>query len=494
MSHSIIRNASVGVVAAGLAAGGFALGRMRGNDATPLRRDVVAAAEAPARDPVPEDVPGRRPSFATLVSEVEPAVVHIKVTSVVKTTGSRDGLPEGFGEDGPFGGFPFAPRAPRGGFTQQGTGSGFVVRADGIVVTNNHVVDGAKEITVVLGDGRELAGKVLGRDAKTDLAVVKVDGKDLPVARLGDSDQLRVGDWVVAIGNPFGLDNTVTAGIVSAKGRAVGRPYDDFIQTDAPINPGNSGGPLFDEQGNVVGINSAIYTQGGGNIGIGFAIPINMAKTLVPELETHGHVTRGWLGVTIQKLTPEVGESLGVDPTHGALVSAVTPKSPAAKAGIEPGDVVLRYDGKAIDEHHGLPSLVAATPVGSTVALEIIRDGKPRTLDVTVAKLDEPVESNPPAEGKGRLGLMLRNLSPDERERRELPAAGGVLVGGVVPDSPAARAGIEAGDVVLRVNRTQVASVDDVKAAVAKIPEGKAVMLLVHPADGSDRFVTLAAG
>src|SRR5262245_62046609 len=213
MSHSIIRNASVGVVAAGLAGGGFALGRMRGNDATPPPRNVVAAAEAPARDPVPEDVPGRRPSFATLVSEVEPAVVHIKVTSVVKTAGSRDGLPEGFGGgDGPFGGFPFSPRAPRGGFTQQGTGSGFVVRADGIVVTNNHVVDGAKEITVVLGDGRELAGKVLGRDAKTDLAVVKVDGSGLPVARLGDSEHLRVGDWVVAIGNPFGLSNTLTAG------------------------------------------------------------------------------------------------------------------------------------------------------------------------------------------------------------------------------------------------------------------------------------------
>jgi serine protease Do len=450
---------------------------------------TAAAPAAPAEPPRAE---GGRPSFAALVSQVEPAVVHLKVTSVVKTA-APEGLPDWFGEDGPFRGLPLPGRPPRGEFKQQGAGSGFIIRGDGVVLTNHHVVNGAKEITVVLSDGREFPGRVLGRDAKTDLAVVKIDGHGLPVARLGDSDTVRVGDWVVAIGNPFGLSNTVTAGIVSAKGRTIAGPYDDFIQTDAPINPGNSGGPLFDEHGNVVGINSAIFTQGGGNIGIGFAIPINMAKKLVPELEQHGHVTRGWLGVSIQKLTPELAESLGVDAARGVLVASVMPNAPAATAGLQPGDVILRYDGKPLDAHTALPPLVAATPIGTTVPVEIMRDGKTKTLEVTVTKLAEPVEIGVAAEHKGRLGLRLRELTPSERERRELGADEGVLVAEVVPDSPAAEAGIEPGDVVLRVNRTPVDSVDALKAAVEKTPEGKAVLLLMRPREGADRFVTLAA-
>src|SRR5262249_43625108 len=218
----------------------------------------------------------------------------------------------------------------------QGTGSGFIISHDGVVLTNNHVVERAKEITVRLSDDQEYSAHVLGRDPKTDLAVLKIDAKrDLPVVRLGDSDALRVGDWVVAIGNPFGLDNTVTAGIVSAKGRTIGSgPYDQFIQTDAPINPGNSGGPLFNERGDVIGINTAIFSQSGGNVGIGFAIPINLAKQLVPQLEEKGHVTRAWLGVTIQQLTPALAESLGLDEAHGALVAGVTLHGPAANAGI----------------------------------------------------------------------------------------------------------------------------------------------------------------
>ena len=490
MNGSRVREVVTGVVAASLLSGGsFALGRAielrHPGASTPAAEPTpVAAAEAP-RDAV------GRPSFAALVSEVEPAVVHIKVTSVVNTVTPQGLPPELFGEDGPFRGFPFGGRPPRGGMKQQGSGSGFIIRKDGVVITNNHVVDGAKEITVVLQDGRELSGRVLGRDAKTDLAVVKVEGHDLPVARLGDSDGVKVGDWVVAIGNPFGLSNTVTAGIVSAKGRAMGGPYDDFIQTDAPINPGNSGGPLFDDQGNVVGINSSIYTQSGGNIGIGFAVPINMAKKLVPELEEHGHVTRGWLGVSIQKLTPDVAEALDVDPQRGVLVAGVTPKSPAAKAGLQPGDIVTRYDGKALKDQTTLPPLVAATAIGTTVPVEIIRDGKTKSLDVTIARLDEPSDSTVPGEAKGRLGLRLRDLTETERERRELPPDAGVLVGDVEPGSVAAEAGIKPGDVVLRVNRTTVDSVDALKAEVAKVPAGKSVLLLVRPAEGNDRFVSL---
>src|SRR6185503_9580070 len=295
------------------------------------------------------------------------------------------------------------------------------------------------------------------------------------------------------IGNPFGLNNTVTAGIVSAKGRAIGGPYDDFIQTDASINPGNSGGPLFDESGNVVGINSAIFSQNGGSVGIGFAIPINMAKKLVPELEERGHVTRGWLGVTIQSLTPAMAESFGVEGTKGALVASVTPNGPAAKAGLEPGDVVLRYDGTELGQRTSLPSLVAATPIGRTVPVEIIRDGKTKTLEVTVAKLDEPVETSVAAEQKTRLGLKLRDLSPEERTQRELDPNTGVLVAGVVPGSPAAEAGIEPGNVLLRVNRKPVDSAQAAKVEVAKTPDDKPVLLLVRPAEGGDRFVTLAS-
>ena len=304
---------------------------------------------------------------------------------------------------------------------------------------------------------------------------------------------MKVGDWVVAIGNPFGLNNTVTAGIVSAKGRAIGGPYDDFIQTDAPINPGNSGGPLFDESGNVVGINSAIFTQSGGNIGIGFAIPINMAKKLVPELEEHGHVTRGWLGVSIQSITPAMAESLGVDGTKGALVASVAPRGPAAKAGIQAGDVVLRYDGKELGPRTSLPSLVAATPIGTTVPLDIVRDGQSKTIDVTIAKLAEANEASVTPEHRGRLGLTLRDLSPEERVARELDENEGVLVAEVAPGSPAAEAGLQPGNVVLRVNREPVASVEALKAEVEKTPDEKPLLLLVHPREGGDRFVTLAA-
>jgi serine protease Do len=480
-----------------LVGGGFALGR-----ATLATKPVVAAADQ-ARAAAPEPPAATRaggqapPSFAPLAAEASPAVVHIKVTSVVKTAegGAQFGSPPDlFGdEDGPSPGFRF-PAPPRGGgFTQHGSGSGFVIRKDGVVLTNNHVVESAKAITVTLNDGRELDAKVMGRDPKTDLAVLKIDpAKSLPTARLGDSDGISVGDWVVAIGNPFGLSNTVTAGIVSAKGRAIGSgPYDDFIQTDAPINPGNSGGPLFNERGEVVGINTAIFSQSGGNVGIGFAIPINLAKKLVPELEESGHVTRAWLGVTIQKLTPDLAQSLGVEPARGALVAEVSPGSPAAASGIEPGDVITRYDGKAVDEHAALPMLVASTPVGKTIPVEVVRNGKAKTLEVMVTRQVGDEAPDKADEHKGKWGLALRDLSAAEREQRDLAAGGGVLVAGVAAESPAAQAGITAGDVILQVNRKAVATVEQVKKEIASTPDGKPLLLLVRPADGNERFAAL---
>jgi serine protease Do len=332
----------------------------------------------------------------------------------------------------------------------------------------------------------------MGRDPKTDLAVLKVDAQQLPTAQLGNSDDLSVGDWVVAIGNPFGLNNTVTAGIVSAKGRTIGAgPYDDFIQTDASINPGNSGGPLLNERGEVVGINTLIFSQSGGNVGIGFAIPINLAKQLAPQLEETGHVTRAWLGVAIQKVTPDLAQSLGLDEAHGALVAEVTPESPAATSGIEPGDVITRYDGKNVGEQSMLPMLVASTPVGKTVPVEVVRDGKTKTLDVTVTRQAGDEAEAAAETHKAKWGLALRELRPGERTQRNLDAGEGVLVGDVAPDSPAAEAGIKAGDVILQVNRKPVASVEQVKKEIASISEGKPLLLLVRPADGNERFAAL---
>jgi len=491
------------LLVAGVTALAFCIGATAGSRVRPgfLARPVQQAAVVPAGSAESSDGPGAAgralPSFVSLVEAVSPVVVHVKVVSVVKTSSPQEGftLPFGsfpFGDEGPFSGFRL-PRMQPPASRQFGAGSGFIIRKDGVILTNNHVVEQAKEITVGLNDGHEYPAKVLGRDPKTDLAVLKIDPKnELRVAELGDSDALKVGEWVVAIGNPFGLDNTVTAGIVSAKGRAIGNgPYDQFIQTDAPINPGNSGGPLFNQRGEVVGINTAIFSQSGGNIGIGFAVPSNVAKQLVPQLETEGHVTRGWLGVSIQKLTPELAESLGVRESRGALVAGVTPGSPAAKAGIKRGDVITTYDGKKVEEHGGLPSLVAETPVDATVAVQVLRDGEGKTLSVTIAKLADDEVREAAAPNKAKWGLALRDLRPEEREGRGLDDGQGVLVAGVEPGSPAEEAGLHAGDVVLQANRTQVGSVEVLRHELAKVAQGKPLLLLVRPAEGGDRFAAL---
>jgi serine protease Do len=495
MNERLLKQTLATALTLSLVGGGFALGRatrVTNPRAAPAEQPPAAAPEPPAATASAGRTP---PSFASLAAGASPAVVHIKVTSVVKAAdnGAAFGIPPDlFGdEDRPFRGFPVPPRG--GGFTQRGSGSGFVIRKDGVVLTNNHVVENAKEITVTLSDGREFQAKVMGRDPKTDLAVVKIDAaKALPTARLGDSDALRVGEWVVAIGNPFGLSNTVTAGIVSAKGRAIGAgPYDDFIQTDAPINPGNSGGPLLNERGEVVGVNSVIFSQTGGNVGIGFAIPVNLVKKLVPELEESGHVTRAWLGVTIQKLTPDLAKSLGVEPARGALVSEVAAGGPAAASGIEPGDVITRYDEKAVDEHAALPMMVASTAVGKTIPVEVVRDGKTSTFSVTVTRQAGEEEPDKTEEHKGKWGLALRELRPAEREQRHLAAGEGVLVAGVAAESPASEAGITEGDVILQVNRKSVATVEQVKKEVASTPADRPLLLLVRPVDGNERFAAL---
>lgn len=349
----------------------------------------IAAEAAPGRARLPQGLP----DFVSLAKKLRPVVVNIATTQVSEG-GEQPQLGGPFGQDDPsnefwrrfFG----APSQP-GPYRQKSLGSGFIIDRDGSILTNNHVVENAQKIVVKLADGQEYEAKVVGRDPKTDIAVIKINAKgNLPVAGLGDSDRLEVGEWVMAIGNPFGLDNTVTSGIVSAKGRQIGQgPYDNFIQTDASINPGNSGGPLINLNGEVVGINTAIFSRTGGNIGIGFAIPTNLVQELLPQLKGNGKVTRGYLGVAIQKVTPEIAESLGMNRARGALVADVSKDGPAEKAGVAVGDVILEFDGREVTGSTDLPILVARTAVNKKVRLKVLRDKKEVTLTAAVGELKE---------------------------------------------------------------------------------------------------------
>ncbi|MGH7339457.1 MAG: Do family serine endopeptidase, partial [Candidatus Rokuibacteriota bacterium] len=390
----------------------------------------VAVAPAPAANE----------GWVQLVRELKPGVVNI---SARRTVDAPEGMTNPFGDDERFNQFfrHFFGNQPRR--PARSMGSGFVINASGHILTNNHMVANASEIRVKFSDGRELPAKVLGRDAKTDLALIKVEATGLPVIPLGNSGELQVGEAVMAIGNPFGLEQTVTTGIVSATGRVIGEgPYDNFIQTDASINPGNSGGPLINARGQAVGINTAIFTQTGGSVGIGFAIPIDLAKSVVAQLAASGHVVRGYLGVSIQPMTGDLAKSFGISETAGALVSSVVEASPAAKAGVKPGDVITEYNGRKVARSEDLPRAVAETPVGREVPLTVLRDGKPVTLRVTVAKLDDG-DTRPAArtkgtnEGKATLGLSLQPLTPAEARERGLGDRGGVLVRGVQEGSPA---------------------------------------------------------
>jgi serine protease Do len=434
------------------------------------------------------------PAWVEIARTVKPAVVNVSTRAVRENADGEDLMREfgrQFGREFP--GFEGPGRAPRR--SVRGLGSGFVINADGYILTNRHVVAGATDIRVKFADGRELPGKVIGGDEKTDLALIKVEATSLPVIPLGDSAKLEVGEPVMAIGNPFGLEQTVTTGIVSATGRTIGAgPYDDFIQTDASINPGNSGGPLVNARGEVVGVNTAIASGNGGSVGIGFAIPTNLVKPIVTQLADNGHVVRGWLGVSIQPLTPELASSFGLPDTHGALVGGVTEGSPAGRAGLRRGDVITKYDGRPLARWSDLPRAVAETPVGRAVPIEVLRDGKKLALDVKVARLEDgegkAAAAAEPAAAK--LGIAARSLTPELARSMNVPDGHGVLVERVEDGSRAQTAGLAAGDVILEVDQKPVATVDALRAVVSKHAAGKPLLMLVHR-EGQALYLTVAA-
>jgi serine protease Do len=424
-------------------------------------------------------------SFAELADRLSPAVVNVKVTKVMQTGfqgPETHGSP--FGDQ--FGDFfnRFFEQMPRT-TPSQGAGSGVIISEDGYILSNNHVVEGAKEVSVTLANEKEYPAEVIGLDPKTDLAVLKIEApKDLPKASLGNSENLKVGDWVVAIGNPFGLNHTVTSGIVSAKGRVIGAgPYDNFIQTDASINPGNSGGPLFNMKGEVVGINTAIIPQGQG---IGFAIPVNTAKPLIPQLVEHGEVTRGYLGVNIQTITPDLAKVLEVEERSGALVSDVMADSPAEKAGIERGDIIIDFNGDEVADSRDLPAKVAATPIGEEVELTILRDGKEKQLKVSVDELvaDNSFHGKSDGASKGKWGMQLHDLDENVAKQLRVDVRDGVAIVGVEPDSAAAEAGLRKGDVIVEVNREAVDSVSEVKKQLRDAEDKDKLLLLVQRDNG----------
>ncbi len=435
---------------------------------------------AGSASPVLSETPMVPANFSELAEKVRPGVVNIQVVKKIKNVGlgfpNFPGHPDG--DRNPFGDFfgPFSQGNQPRSFEQQGVGSGVVISRDGYILTNNHVVEEADQIKVKLSNGKEYRGKVVGRDPKTDLALLKIEGaSELQPLKLGNSEEMKVGSWVVAVGSPFGLEQTVTAGIISAKGRIIGSgPYDNFIQTDASINPGNSGGPLINMKGEVVGINTAIMAQGQG---IGFAIPINMAKQVEVQLQNKGHVTRGWLGVTIQEVTPELAKSFGLKDNKGALVAQVGPGSPAEKAGIEQGDIILTFDGQAISDSKDLPRIVASTAVGKTVTVKLFREGKEMDRSLKVGELEEKVDREKAGASHKTLGASVQDLTPDIAQGLGLKKSGGVVVAQVEPGSPADEAGLQNGDVIREVNRKPVKNTDDFVQKLEKA-QGQGTLLL----------------
>ncbi len=444
--------------------------------------------------------------FADVAAIALPAYVDIATTQMVAGE-ARPNFPEG----GPFDEFfrDFFDQAPGQGQSQGrrigSQGSGFVIDPSGIIVTNNHVVAGADQVVVVFTDGTRLPAIILGRDERADLAVLKVDaGEDLPFINWGDSDAARIGDWIVAIGNPFGLGGTITAGIISARARNINAgPYDQFIQTDASINQGNSGGPLINLAGEVVGINTAIYSPTGASVGIGFAIPSNLARPIVDQLVEFGHARRGWLGVRIQRVTAEIAEGLELDTPRGALIAGLTVDGPAGRGGIEVGDVVLSFAGKEVPDMRSLPLIVAQTTPDELVEVEVWRDGGLVTLemrvgeltDVAVAALQEEPEPLPPVGGVKALGLTLTDITPDLRKQFGIGGEiSGVVITDVIDGTDAAARRIQPGDVILEVAQQEVSSPDQVMALVEarRASNLSSVLMLIQEPNGDLRFVSLS--
>jgi serine protease Do len=454
---------------------------------------------------VPANVLSGSSGFADLAERLLPTVVNISTSQTLKRRPDQQGqqAPQGTPFDDFFKNFTDRDNRPR---RVQSLGSGFIIDSAGYVVTNNHVIEGADEITVILEEGTEMKATLVGTDEKTDLALLKVNpSSPLPVARMGDSEKARVGEWVMAIGDPFGLGGTVTTGIISARNRDINAgAYDDFIQTDAPINRGNSGGPLFNMYGEVIGVNSAIYSPTGGSVGIGFAIPINAARNVITQLRAGGIVTRGWLGVRIQQVTEELAESLGLDKGRGALIAGMDKDGPAQKAGLQNGDVVLTFDGKPVPDNRALPRMVADAQVGKTVNVEVLRRGQRRTLPVTVQRLaddDQKVASASPDSSKQKqaprgptvtnLGMTLAPITGESRRRYRLDdRVQGVVVTEVDGDSPAGEKNIRAGDVITEVAQQNVTSVEDFTAKLeAERRAGHRVVLLQVSRGGELTFI-----
>lgn len=429
------------------------------------------------------------PDFTELAEKQGPTVVNISVTQVMSGNGqgSFPGMPNDEALNELFRRFglptPGMPGGPQQDFKSQSLGSGFIISADGYVLTNAHVVSEADEVIVKLSDKREFKAKIVGFDRRTDVALLKIDANGLPKVNIGDPNQLKVGEWVAAIGSPFGLENTMTAGIVSAKGRALPQEnFVPFIQTDVAINPGNSGGPLFNLKGEVVGINSQIYSRSGGSMGLSFSIPIDVAMDIANQLKAGGKISRGWLGIAIQEMSKELADSFGLKNTAGALIAGIEKSSPAEKAGLEPGDVIVKFDGKVIASSNDLPRVVAATKPGKTVQAEIMRKGSLKTISVTVGDL--PVERDEVVTGykgnvkpdQNKLGLGLRELSP--QQKKKLNGRNGLLV--VDSQGISAQVGIRRGDVILALNNTEVQSLEQFSKQIQAIPAGKNIALLIQ--------------
>jgi serine protease Do len=461
----------------------LALGLAAGLSQGLTRAETAQQAQVPS----PNDLSR---AFISVAKQVKPAVVNIDVVEKARSMSRRspfEGFPQipGFGE---------TPRRPRG------TGSGVIISPDGFILTNNHVAADAEEIKVKLYDGRELKAVRVGTDQETDLAVIKVEARDLPYAKLGDSEKLEQGEWVIALGSPFGLQQTMTAGIVSATGRDLRQgTYDNYIQTDASINPGNSGGPLINLQGEVIGINTMIISQTGSSAGIGFAIPSNLASKIYAQLIKSGKVTRGYLGVTLKPVTPAVANAVGFTGTKGALVDDLAGDNvPAAKAGLRAGDVIVEFDGKPVQSAKQLIDVVADTPVGKTAQLKYVRDGKQETTSISlgerpsqiIARNSDPEGEAPDRGLVGKLGIRASTVTPDLAREYKLKIMTGVIVESVQPSSPAAEAGLTQGDVIHRINRTSVASQIELTRALASLRGEKEIVLQIER-DGRLAFVTV---